>query len=204
MEKAEIRGTVEKITYRNRDNGYTVFKIRHGKKELFCVGYVPAVNEGDTITASGSYSNHPVYGEQFNVETVDISAPKTQLQVLKYLSSGAIKGIGPATAIKIVERFKEDTLDIIENYPIELCVIRGISKEKALAISEEYKKQFGMRDIFIALATFNITPIEAAEIFKVYGVHSVDLIKENPFILCIPEIGFSFERVEEISDSKLL
>ena len=201
MEKAEIRGTVEKITYRNRDNGYTVFKVRHGKKELSCVGYVPAVNEGDTITANGSYSNHPVYGEQFNVETVDISAPKTQLQVLKYLSSGAIKGIGPATAIKIVEKFKDDTLNIIENYPLELTVIRGISREKALLISEEYKKQFGMRDIFIALTSFNITPIEAATIFKVYGVSSVDRIRENPFILCIPEIGFSFERAEEISDS---
>lgn len=201
MEKAEIRGTVEKITYRNRDNGYTVFKVRHGKKELSCVGYVPAVNEGDTITANGSYSNHPVYGEQFNVETVDISAPKTQLQVLKYLSSGAIKGIGPATAIKIVEKFKDDTLNIIENYPLELTVIRGISREKALSISEEYKKQFGMRDIFIALTSFNITPIEAAAIFKVYGVRSVECIRENPFILCIPEIGFSFERAEEISDS---
>ncbi len=201
MEKAEIRGTVEKITYRNRDNGYTVFKVRHGKKELSCVGYVPAVNEGDTITANGSYSNHPVYGEQFNVETVDISAPKTQLQVLKYLSSGAIKGIGPATAIKIVEKFKDDTFNIIENYPLELTVIRGISREKALSISEEYKKQFGMRDIFIALTSFNITPIEAATIFKVYGVRSVDRIRENPFILCIPEIGFSFERAEEISDS---
>ncbi len=201
MEKTELKGTVEKITYRNRDNGYTVFKIRHGKKEVTCVGSLPAVSEGDTVTVTGSYSNHSIYGEQFNVETIDISAPKTQLQVLKYLSSGAIKGIGPATAIKIVEKFKENTLDIIENYPLELTVIRGISREKALAISEEYKRQFGMRDIFIALASFNITPIEAADIFKVYGVRSVDLIRENPYCLCIPEIGFSFERVEEISDS---
>ncbi len=201
MEKTELKGTVEKITYRNRDNGYTVFKIRHGKKEYSCVGYVPAVNEGDTVTVSGNYSNHPVYGEQFNVETVEISAPKTQLQVLKYLSSGAIKGIGPATAIKIVEHFKDNSLNVIENYPLELTVIKGITREKALNINEEYKKQFGMRDLFIALATFNITPVEAAEIVKVYGVNSVNLIKGNPYVLCIPEIGFSFERAEEIANS---
>lgn len=201
MEKTELRGTVEKITYRSSDNGYTVFKIRHGKKEATCVGYLPAVNEGDTVTVTGTYSNHSVYGEQFNVETIDIAAPKTQLQVLKYLSSGAIKGIGPATAIKIVEKFKENTLDIIENYPLELTVVKGISREKALNISEEYKRQFGMRDIFIALASFNITPIEAADIFKVFGVRSVELIRENPYCLCIPEIGFAFDRAEEISES---
>lgn len=200
MISKELKGTVEKITYKNRENGYTVFKIKVGREEVTCVGILPAVNEGDTVTVTGEYSNHPVYGEQFNVEVISISAPKTQLQILKFLSSGAIKGIGPATAMKIVEKFKDKTLDVIENYPIELTHIKGISADKAMSICEEYKKQFGVRDIMLSLAEFNITPVEAADIFKVLGINSVDLIRKNPHILCCEEIGFSFERAEEISE----
>ncbi len=200
MKSKEFKGTVEKITYRNRENGYTVFKVKANKEVITCVGMLPLVNEGDSVSLTGEYSNHPVYGEQFNVENIDVSAPRTQLQVLKFLSSGAIKGIGPATATKIVEKFKDKTLDIIENYPMELTVIKGISADKAMNICEEYKKQFGVRDIMLALAEFNITPVEATDIFKVLGINSVDLIRENPYVLCREEIGFSFERAEEISE----
>ncbi len=196
----QLKGTVDKITYKNRDNGYTVLKLQVGHERITCVGYLPTVNEGDTLLINGSYTNHPIYGEQFNIEVAEITAPKTQLQILKFLSSGAIKGIGPATALKIVERFKGKTLDIIENYPLELTQIRGINTDKAIAICEEFKNQYGIRDIMLALSEFNITPIEASNIFKSLGVNSVELIKENPFILCLEEIGFSFERAEEISD----
>ncbi len=200
MKSKEIKGTVEKITYKNLENGYTVFKIKSVKGLITCVGCFPTINEGDTVSVTGVYSNHPVYGEQFNVEKIDISAPKTQLQVLKFLSSGAIKGIGPATAMKIVEKFKDKTLDIIENYPMELTVIKGISVDKANSICEEYKKQYGIRDIMLTLTEFDITPLEAADIFTVLGVRSVELIRENPHILCSEGIGFSFERAEEISE----
>ena len=201
MKNNEVKGTVDKITYRNSSNGYTVFKVKYKKEIISCVGIVPSLNEGDTVVLTGNFSNHSVYGEQFNVETIEISAPRTQLQVLKFLSSGAIKGIGPATAMKIVERFKENTLDIIENHPIELTVIKGISHDKATAISDEYKKQFGIRDIMLSLANFNISPVEATDIFKTLGVKSVDLIRENPYILSREDIGFSFERTEEIAEN---
>ncbi len=200
MKNQEIKGTVEKITYRNNDNGYTVFKVKAGKEATICVGIVPVIAEGDTVCVSGSYVNHSVYGEQLSVETIEIFAPKTQLGILRYLSSGAIKGVGPATAMKIVERFKDRTLDIIENSPIDLTLIRGISTERALSISEEFKKQFGIRDIMLELAVFNITPVEAAKIFKQFGIYSVDIIKENPYILCTEEIGFPFDRVEDIAE----
>lgn len=199
MENTELKGTVEKITYKNSSNGYTVFKLKVGKEQVTCVGLVPVINEGDTVTVSGNYSSHSIYGEQFTVSSVEVSAPKTQLQILKFLSSGAVKGVGPATALKIVERFKSKTLDIIENYPLELTVIKGISEEKALSICEEYKKQFGIRDIMISLAEFNITPTEATEIFKHLGIDSIALIRENPYLLCCDEIGFSFDRAEDIS-----
>ncbi len=199
MMEQQLKGIVDKITYRNKENGYTVIKLAVGKENVTCVGTIPSVNEGDTLTVTGEYSNHSLYGEQFNIKAFEISAPKTQLQILKFLSSGAIKGIGPATAIKIVERFKSKTLDIIENYPMELTVIKGISSDKAMAISDEYKRQYGIRDIMLSLAEFNITPVEATDIFKVLGIHSIELIRENPYVLCVDEIGFSFERAEEIS-----
>ncbi len=201
MNNSELKGTVDKITYKNRENGYTVFKLKSGRDSVTCVGILPMLSEGDSVIVNGEYANHPVYGEQFNVSSVEISAPKTQLQILKFLSSGAIKGVGPATAVKIVEKFKAKALEIIENYPMELTAIRGISAEKAKAICEEYKKQFGIRDIMLSLAEFNITPTEAAKVFKILGIHSIERIRENPFVLCMEGIEFGFERVEEIYES---
>ena len=201
MEKNSLKGIVDKITYRNSDNGYTVFKIKADKEFVSCVGLVPLLNEGDIVSLEGNYSNHAVYGEQFNVTSLEIEPPKTKLQVLKYLSSGAIRGIGPATALKIVERFKDDTLNIIENNPLELTVIKGISEDKARMIGEEYKKQYGIKDIMLELSSYNITPIEASNIFGTFGVNSIEIIKDNPFLLCNESVGFPFERAEEIAQS---
>lgn len=200
MNSTELKGTVDKITYRNGDNGYTVFKLKVGKETITCVGLISVINEGETVKVSGEYSSHSLYGEQFNVKSIEISAPKTQLQILKFLSSGAIRGVGPATAIKIVEKFKDKTLEIIENYPMELTLIKGISSDKANLICEEYKKQYGIRDIMLSLAEFNISPLEATVIFRELGIHSIELIRENPYLLCSDSIGFSFERAEEISE----
>ena len=200
MNSKELKGIVDKITFRNNDNGYTVFKLMVGKDIVTCVGLISVINEGETVKVTGEYSSHSVYGEQFNVATIELSAPKTQLQILKFLSSGAIKGVGPATAIKIVEQFKDKTLDVIENHPVALTVIKGISEEKANQICDEYKKQYGIRDIMLTLAEFNITPLEATVIFKELGVYSIEKIRENPYLLCSDEIGFPFERAEEISE----
>ena len=112
-QKTELKGIVDSITYRNRDNGYTVLKLKTSKDSVIVTGIMPYVSEGESIIVFGSYTVHQTYGEQFKADAVDISTPETQAQVLKYLSSGAIKGLGPATAIKIVETFREDALDII-------------------------------------------------------------------------------------------
>ncbi len=196
----ELKGTVSRITFRNNDNGYTVFKLKAEKEEITCVGCVAVIGEGDSVALTGDFTVHASYGEQFAVETAEIEAPRTQLQILKYLSSGAIKGIGPSTALKIVERFKDKSLEIIENHPQELTAIKGISMDKAVSISEQYKNQFGIKEIMFELASFNISPMEATAIFKEYGTRSVEIITENPYVLCKEGIGFSFERVEEISE----
>ncbi len=201
MSNPELKGVVEKITYRNDENGYTVFKLKAGKEHISCVGSVAVINEGDSVVLNGRYSTHSVYGEQFNITSFEILPVKSALQILKFLSSGAIKGIGPATALKIVERFKEDSLDVIENYPLELTAIKGISKEKALAISNGYQNQVGIREIMLSLSAYNINPLEATSIYKVLGNRSAEIIKEDPFVLCKEGINFSFDRVEEISEN---
>lgn len=196
-----LKGTVERITYKNNDSGYTVFVLNMANDDIVCTGTVPYVNEGDSVTVNGEYVMHPSYGQQFKCEFCEVSVPETESQVLKFLSSGAIKGIGPATALKIVERFREETLYVIEKEPIRLTEIKGISKDKALNISEQYANQFGVREIMINLAKFNISPLEATKIFKKLGPSAVELINDNPFILCEQEIGFSFERADDIAET---
>ena len=199
MEQIIIKGTVDDVTFRNKENGYTVIKLKLNNETVVATGVMPFITEGDSLTLHGSYVFHSVYGHQFKCELCEVALPQTQSQVLRYLSSGVIKGVGPSTAAKIVERFKDDTLEIIEKSPKMLTAIKGISEEKALSISEQYKTQFGMRDIMLTLSKFNITPNEAISIFKVLGVNSIEIIKENPYSLCNDAIGFTFERVDEIA-----
>ena len=196
-----IRGTVDSITYENKDSGYTVIKLKTTKELITVTGSMPFVSKGDFVIVNGNYIVHPHYGSQFKCESFEVEAPQTQSQVLKYLSSGAIKGIGPATALKIVKLFGDDTLDIIENYPARLTAIKGISIDKANAICESYKQQFGIRDIMLTLSKYKISPNEATLIFKTLGVQSIDIIKQNPYALCKSGIDFSFERVDEIAEN---
>lgn len=198
--RVELHGIVESVTYKNRENGYTVLKLKTTDDVITVTGEMPFVNEGDAVNVFGNYIVHPTYGKQFKCDLCEVSTPETEAQVLKFLSSGAIKGIGPATALKIVDYFKEDTLDVIENAPLKLTVIKGISTDKAIKISEQYKSQFGIRDVMMALARFKISPLEAAEIYKSLGTNSVQIIKSNPYALCNDTIGFSFERAELIAE----
>ena len=197
----ELKGVVDRVTYKNSENGYTVINVLVDKKTVVATGIMPFVREGDSILMQGRYTVHPSYGQEFKCEFVETSLPKTMAQVMRFLSSGAIKGIGPVTAEKIVTKFKEDTLDVIENDPKLLTTIKGISMEKAFAISEEYKRQFGIRDIMISLSNFKISPVEATEIFKALGPSAVDIIKASPYVLCSEDVGFSFERVESIAET---
>ena len=197
--KIIVKGVVDSITYRNKDNGYTVIRITQSGESLVATGNMPFLSEGDMVELYGNYVFHSVYGNQFKCDYCEVSVPQTQAQILKYLSSGAIKGIGPATAAKIVELFKEESLTVIENEPHRLTYIKGISEEKAHSISEQYKMQFGIRDIMMTLSKYNIRPNEAASIFKNLGNKSIELIKENPYVLCNEIVGFSFERVDDIA-----
>lgn len=197
--KETFGGTVERVTYKNESTGYTVLNLSNGSEDIVAVGIMPYVSEGEYINCTGEYVFHPTYGEQLKVDYFERVIKEDCTSILKYLSSGAIKGIGPATARRIVEYFREETLAVIENEPEKLINIKGISYEKAMAFSEAYKKQFGVREIMLKLSAFNITPNEALRIFKRLGGDALEKIENNPYLLCFDGINFDFDRVEEIA-----
>ena len=195
-----LNAEVVKITFRNESNYYTVAVLRNGTEEFIGVGTMPFLNEGDFADFNGEFTVHPTYGEQFKVESFDKKPPKSSAAILKYLSSGAIRGVGPSTAGRIVEKFGEQSLEIIQNSPQSLATIKGISINKAMSISEEYAKQYGIRDIMLLLSKFSITPDRCVSIYRKYGQKSIEYIKSNPYLLCQDGIDFGFELVEDIAD----
>lgn len=168
-------------------------------EKLTVVGILPFLNEGDTAEFFGSYIFHPTYGRQFKAESFERRAPQNVAAILRYLSSGAIKGIGPSTASKIVEKFGENSLDIILEQPEALATIKGISIEKARQISSEYEKQYGARDIMMLLSKYSISPDVCVNIYKKFGSDSSVLIQQNPYILCEQGIDIDFETVEDMA-----
>ncbi len=200
-ELEKITGIVEDITYINEDNGYSVFVVDVNGEPVTVVGIFPYINVGEQLELMGSYIIHPQYGQQFKAVEAIRRMPSTSAAVLKYLSSGAIKGVGPATAQMIVSRFGDETLNIIENDCEKLAEIKGISKEKAKKIGEEYMKLYGVREVMMKLSSFNITANEAMRIYKKFGLKSIEKIADNPYMLCKGNLGFSFTRADEIANN---
>ncbi len=195
----KLSGSVEHITYTNNSNGYTVALLKVEDDLITIVGMMPFLAVGDLIEVTGKFDVHPTYGEQFKVASFEKAAPSDTASILRYLSSGAIRGVGPSTARNIVERFGDKSLEIIENEPERLADIRGISLDKALKIADEYNKQFGVRDVMLFLSPFRISPEGALKVFNALGSNATEIIKGNPYVLCSEDIGFSFEKAEEIS-----
>lgn len=198
-EKKQISGIIEKITYKNQQNGYTVCTVRVSRDHITVVGILPFIAIGDNVKFTGKFTVHAVYGEQFSADYYETVAPKTIAAILRYLSSGIIKGVGPATAERIVEKFGSDALDIIQNTPDDLVTIKGISLEKARNISEEYKKQFGIRDLMLMLNPYQVSMEKCIAIYQLLGTNSIVKIKQNPYILCADDIDLPFEKVETIA-----
>ena len=196
-----VEGIIELIKYRNDDNGYTVCELDTGEEMITAVGSLPFVYEGEEIKAYGNFTLHKVYGHQFNIESFEKRLPSNTAAVLRYLSSGAVKGIGASTASKIVDMFGDNTLDVIENYPENLAKIKGITIKKAREISDAFKAQAGMRDIMIFLSDYSLTPATIIKIWKRWGDLSMDIVKENPYLLCEYINSISFTKSEEIAAS---
>lgn len=194
-----LKGAVKRITYLNEQNGYTVASVLSNGEEITVVGNMPFIRNGDDIEAVGSYIVHSVYGRQFKADMVEKTMPTDTAALLRYLSAGNIKGIGPSTARKIVETFGEDTMMILESSPEELSRIKGISLEKARAIGEEYTKLFGIRDLILLLSKFKISSEDAIKIYSVLGTASISKIETNPYVICDERIDLPFEKAEDIA-----
>lgn len=197
--KTELRGTVEDVVFSNSETGFTVIDLSVDDELITAVGVLPTLSAGETIRVVGYWDYHHSFGRQFKIEECERQMPKTSADMLKYLSSGTIKGIGPKIAAKIVEMFGDNTFDILENNPELLAKIKGISKEKAIAMSEEFKKQFAIREVMIYLEKFGMTANECVNVFKTFGVRAIDFINKNPYVLCREPIGMSFERADSIA-----
>jgi exodeoxyribonuclease V alpha subunit len=194
-----VEGYVERVIYRNDENGYTVLSLHAEDEEITCVGTFPFISEGEFIHAMGSYTEHAVYGQQFLVESYDSKQPEDLYSVERYLSSGAIKGIGEALAARIVKKFKEDTFRIIEEEPERLAEIKGISDRMARDIYSQFEEKREMRSAMLFLQQYNITGNLAVKIFTEYGHRMYEILKENPYRLAEDISGVGFKTADEIA-----
>ena len=196
-----VSGIVETLIYQNEENGYTVCEIEDtaGNPVTVC-GIIPYLSEGDRITVRGSWVTHPTYGRQFKAESFDKTLPAEEGDILRYLASGAVKGIGPKTAQKLVDTFGTDTFDVISNHPDWLEEIPGITKKKAASISEHFNAISGARSVMMFCRDF-FTPQTAMKIYKKWGGAAVDRIRQNPYRLCESFTGISFRRADQIAMS---
>ena len=196
-----ISGSVEGIVYANEENGYTVCDMGTSDDELITVvGIMPYLSEGEKITVYGHWEHNSRYGRQFKVEQYEKELPADDNAILRYLSSRTIKGLGPKTAIKIVEAFGSDSFDVIENHPEWLSDIPGISRKKAEEISESFKEQSGMRSVMMFFRDY-FGASTTVKIYKRWGSGAVDIIKRNPYKLCDEIYGIGFERADAIATS---
>ncbi len=198
-EQIKISGIVEHIVYRSEETGFTVMEIDADGELVTAVGEITGIEEGEEVDLTGSYTTHPSFGRQFKVIVTERRLPSTAHAMLKYLSSGTVKGIGPVLARRLVEEFGTDTLEIAEKDPMKLTKVRGVSPAKAEAISDELKRVFGIRAVMMFLSAYKISPVHSVRIWKRYGTTSADVIRENPYVLCDEDVGIEFEKADEIA-----
>ena len=194
-----VSGIVDTIIFQNEENGYTVFLLEDTNGDPVTVnGTVPYLTEGDKITVAGAWTNHPTYGRQFRCDSYEKSLPTEEGDILRYLASGVIKGVGPKTAQKIVERFGTDTFDVIEHHYTWLCDISGITPKRAAKIRDNYNAISGARAVLMFCSDY-FTPQTAMKIYQKWGSAAIDKIRQNPYRLCEDFWGISFRRADQIA-----
>ena len=196
---ATVSGYVEKIKYRNEENGYSILSVNSDGLDYVLVGTFPYISEGDFIEASGRDVEHPIYGDQIQVESYELKAPEDTASMERYLGSGAIRGVGTALAARIVRRFKADTFRIIEEEPERLAEVKGISEKMAQAISEQMESKKEMRQAMMFLQEYGISMSLALKIYNEYGSRMYSIIKENPYRLADDIQGVGFKMADEIA-----
>ncbi len=194
-----IEGTVSEVVYMNPETSFAVIEVDTGEELLPVVGELYGVAEGEELRLTGSYTSHPKFGRQFKALAFERRMPATAGAIKKFLSSGAVKGIGAVLASRIVETFGDDTMKVLEETPGRLTEVRGISPKKADAITQELGQMFGMRSVMMFLATYGLSPAEGVRVWKKWGTIAIDIVKDNPYLLCSEDIGTEFKKADEIA-----
>ena len=194
-----IEGYVDHIIYRNQENGYTVASLIVDGEELTCVGTFQALSEGETICGKGRYTEHPSYGQQFSIYSYETVVPQDAFAIERYLGSGAIKGIGAALAARIVRKFGDDTLRIIEEEPERLAEVKGISERKAREIAEQVEEKADMRKAMMFLQKYGISQTLGVKIYQQYKQDMYRILKENPYKMAEDINGIGFKMADEIA-----
>ncbi len=196
-----VVGVIENVVYKNEANDYSVLEIVDSDSSLItAVGTIPMPSEGESVTLRGNWTFHKEFGKQFAFTSFEKALPVGVDGILQYLSSRTVKGIGPVTAQRIVNRFAENTFDVIENHPEWLTDVPGITMKKAAAISESFREQSGIRGIMLFCRDF-IGSAEVTRVYKALGQDAVGIIKENPYVLCDSDFGISFEKADALAKS---
>ena len=199
-ELIELAGSVDSVIYKNEENGYTVLRLLDSNGELVTVvGCFPHAAAGETMIAAGSWTTHSVHGKQFKAEYAQRMLPSSAPAIYDYLAGGAVKGIGPATALLLVNRFGDKTLDVLENAPDKIAQIKGISPQKASQLSETFRRQSGMRRLMEYICSFNLRPILAIRLYRYYGDSAIPILRENPYLLAASHIGGSFSEADDMA-----
>jgi len=201
QELLQVRGIVENIIFRAEDTGFTVMELDCDGELLPMVGELPEISCGEEIIATGSFMSHSTYGRQFKAQTVEHVMPAGETAILRYLSGGAVKGIGPALAARIVKKFGDRTLEVMENDPTLLAQIKGISLSKSLEIGKAYTQILGIRAVMAFLSAYRIEPNCAIAAYKRWGAVAKEIISADPFALCDKDIGVEFDKADAIAQS---
>lgn len=200
QELSEINGTVSAVIFRNDENGYGVVKLELDSGEkVTAVGCLPYIAPGEMLSAEGAWMTHAQHGRQFKIEQCSRLLPTSAEAIYEYLAGGTVRGIGPATAALIVDRFGDKALDVLEMQPEKLAEIKGISGSKAKDISAGFKKQAGVRRLTEFLCSYGIQPVFALRMFKFYGNSAIEVVHENPYILASSHIGASFAEADSLA-----
>lgn len=200
MEQELISGTVAAVVFQNQENGYAVIKLDSEEGGLITVvGTIPVPVAGERLIVTGKWGTHANYGRQFEAEFLERMLPDSSKEILAYLSSRAVRGIGPKTAEKIVAAFGEDSLKILERTPERLTEISGISMKKALEMGASFRQQVGVRHLIEFLAAYHIPAETAVQLYRAYGGRAMELVQENPYLLTQPQFGAGFSSADTLA-----
>ncbi len=194
-----VEGEVCDVVYVNEDSGYTVCEVDCNGELTVIVGHMPFIAPGETVRATGVWITHTEYGRQLKVESIEHILPQNLGSIYAYLASGAISGVGPSTARRIVDKFGEDSLDIIRNEPAKLAAVRGISPAKAAAISENFILRQDTAETVMFFQKYGVAPALAMRVYNEYGPDSINIVRENPYSLCETVRGMGFKTCDKIA-----